>query len=85
MWGQIEWMKDRRHRIASRKGEEYECGWTLTVVSGAYFAAVGWDGYGACGTASYPSGVRPAFKVLYPLQKIQLQNQGCRKKNELKI
>lgn len=64
--GQIEWMKDRRHRIASRKGAEYECGWTSTVVSGACFAAVNWNGTAACNDASHPRGVRPAFKILYP-------------------
>jgi len=64
--GQIEWMKDRRHRIASRKGKEYECGWTSTVVSGAVFAHVGSHGNAACANASYPLGVRPAFKILYP-------------------
>lgn len=64
--GQIEWMKDRRHRIASRKGKEYECGWTSTVVSGAYFALVYGHGYASCDNASYPLGVRPAFKILYP-------------------
>lgn len=64
--GQIEWMKDRRHRIASRKGEEYEWGWTSTVVSGAYFATVASAGDALCNNASYPDGVRPAFKILYP-------------------
>ena len=64
--GQIEWMKDRRHCIASRKGEEYECGWTSTVVSGAHFAAVDGGGSATCSLASNPIGVRPAFKVLYP-------------------
>ena len=64
--GQIEWMKDNRHRIACRKGKEYECGWTSTVVSGAYFALVDSDGFAACAGASDPLGVRPAFKILYP-------------------
>lgn len=64
--GQIEWMKDRRNRIAYRKGKEYEWGWTPTVVSGAYFAYVYWDGSAGCSHASYPLGVRPAFKILYP-------------------
>ena len=64
--GQIEWMKDRRHRIASRKGKEYECGWTSTVVSGAAFARVNWTGYANCANASNACGVRPAFKILYP-------------------
>ena len=64
--GQIEWMKDRRRRIACRKGEECECGWTSTVVSGASFAYVDGDGYAHCYGASHPLGVRPAFKILYP-------------------
>ncbi len=64
--GQIEWMKDNRHRIACRKDKEYECGWTSTVVSGAYFARVGSHGGANCSGASYPLGVRPAFKILYP-------------------
>lgn len=63
--GQIEWMKDRRHRIAYRKGEEYEWGWTSTVVSDAYFASVRWYGDAIIYNASYPLGVRPAFKILY--------------------
>lgn len=64
--GQIEWMKDRRLRIASRKGEEYEWGWTQTVASGASFALVGWNGLAYCDNASDALGVRPAFKILYP-------------------
>lgn len=64
--GQIEWMKDRRHRIASRKGKEFEWGWTSTVVSGAYFALVYWNGNAYCANASHPLGVRPAFKIFYP-------------------
>lgn len=83
--GQIEWMKDRRHRMASRKDTEYECGWTSTVVSGANFASVNWGGDAYCYNASYPCGVRPSFKILYPLQKAQLQNKGSHIKNELKI
>lgn len=64
--GQIEWMKDRRHRIACRKGNEYEWGWMSTVVSGAFFALVSWYGLANCNYASYALGVRPAFKILYP-------------------
>ncbi len=63
--GQIEWMKDQRHRIACRKGKKYEWGWTSTVVSGALFANVYWNGFAGCRTASDPLGVRPAFKILY--------------------
>lgn len=64
--GQIEWMKDCRHRIASRKGEEYEWGWTQTVVSAERFASVHSFGGAHCYHASYDLGVRLAFKVLYP-------------------
>ncbi len=64
--GQIEWMKDRRHRVACRKGGKYERGWTSTVVSGAYFADVAGYGRAYCDSASSPLGVRPAFKILYP-------------------
>ncbi len=64
--GQIEWMKDNRRRIACRKGEEYECSWTSTVVSGALFANVDSCGDADCSGASSPLGVRPAFKILYP-------------------
>lgn len=63
--GQLEWMKDCRHRIACRKGR-CEWGWTSTVVSGAYFAYVYWLGYSNCDDASSAFGVRPAFKILYP-------------------
>lgn len=62
--GQIPWMKkDRRHRIASRKGEEYEWEWLATVVSGAAFALVGSSGAATYGSASGVLGVRPAFKI----------------------
>lgn len=62
--GQIEWMKDRRRRIASRKEEEYEWGWTSTVVSGAYFADVDGTGTARCSNVSDSIGVRPAFKII---------------------
>ena len=64
--GQIEWMKDNRRRIACRKGKEYECGWTSTVVSAPLFARVNGYGDADCSYASNPLGVRPAFKILYP-------------------
>lgn len=65
--GQIPWMKqDRRHRITSRNGDEYEWGWLATVVSGAYFAFVRSDGHAGCYDASDSKGVRPVFKILYP-------------------
>lgn len=63
--GQIEWLKDRRHRTACRKGKECELGWTSTVASGAYFAYVYWDGDASCTGASHVLGVRPAFKIFY--------------------
>ena len=62
--GQIPWMKqDRRHRIASRKGDEYELGWLATVVSGAHFAFVSYTGNATYRGASDSLGVRPAFKI----------------------
>lgn len=64
--GQIEWMKDRIHRIADRKGEKYECGWTSTIVSDTDFAFVDWYGDASRNNASDPHGVRPAFKIIYP-------------------
>ena len=64
--GQIEWMKDKRHRVACQKGEKYERGWTSTVVSGALFAYVDSDGDANYNNASHPLGVRPVFKILYP-------------------
>ena len=62
--GQIEWMKDRRRRIACRKDEEYEWGWTSTVVLGAYFANVAWNGDAGRNLSSGALGVRPAFKII---------------------
>ena len=68
--GQIPWMKqDRRHRIASRKGEEYEWGWLATVVSGADFALVVGDGNADCTNASNSLGVRPVFKLRHSIEK----------------
>lgn len=67
--GQIEWLEDRRNRIAYRKGKEYESGWTSTVVSGAHFANVRSDGNADRSGASYPHGVRPAFKITSKMER----------------
>ena len=61
--GQIEWMKDRRHRIADRKGETYEWGWLRSVVSETHFACVDGGGYAYGDSASSALGVRPAFAI----------------------
>ena len=61
--GQIEWMKDRRHRIADRKGETYEWGWLRSVVSATHFALVDYYGSAAHDSASDACGVRPAFAI----------------------
>lgn len=58
-------MKDRRNRIASREGEEYEWGWLQNMVeeSAANFANV--TGYGRANyhAASNSFGVRPVFML----------------------
>ena len=61
--GQIPYFKDRRHRIAERKGESYEWMWTSTVVSAADFACVGTYGNADHYGAGYALGVRPAFLI----------------------
>ncbi len=61
--GQIEWLKDRRHRIADRKGEPYEWGWLRSVVSASNFALVGYNGGASADGASDAYGVRPAFQI----------------------
>lgn len=62
--GQIHWMeKDRRHRIASRKGEEYEWGWLATVVLGMYFAYVDCSGSASYTDEWHYYGIRPVFKL----------------------
>jgi hypothetical protein len=63
--GQIEWMKDRRHRIADRNGEPYECWWLRSVVSATGFAFVGNIGGAGCNIASNAFGVRPAFAIKF--------------------
>ena len=61
--GQIPWMKDRRHRIVTRKGEEYEYWWLRGVVSASAFASVYLSGIAHGDGAGYARGVRPAFKI----------------------
>lgn len=61
--GQIEWLKDRRHRIAERKGESYEWGWLRSVVSATLFARVDTNGLANYNHASNAFGVRPAFMI----------------------
>ena len=62
--GQIPWIKqDRRRRIASRKGDEYEWEWLATVTSDARFARVSGNGLAYGGHASNSYGVRPVFKL----------------------
>jgi len=61
--GQIEWLKDRRHRITERKGDPYEWGWLRSVVSASSFAIVDSDGCADRGGASYAHGVCPAFLI----------------------
>lgn len=62
---QWELMKDRRNRIADRKGEEYEWGWLQNAVknSSAYFAYVNNYGNAYYVTASNSIGVRPVFQL----------------------
>ena len=61
---QWELMKDRRNRIAFRKGD-LEWGWLInkTKMSSAYFAAVNSYGYAYYSGASYSGGVRPVFQL----------------------
>lgn len=61
--GQIEWMKDRRHRVTTRRGDEYAYWWLPDVVSATAFAFVNAGGFAACAGALISLGVRPAFKI----------------------
>ena len=61
--GQIDWMNDRRHRIAIRKGNAYENGWTATPVSCGNFAYIKNHGSAATDYALANHGIRPAFQV----------------------
>lgn len=62
---QLPLMKDRRNRIASRKGEEYEWGWLQNrrQESAADFCYVGYGGRASGWNASLSIGVRPAFLI----------------------
>lgn len=60
--GQIEWMKDRRHRLAKVPKENDTASWWLRdVVSATSFADVHYGGYAYNIGASSSLGVRPAF------------------------
>lgn len=62
---QWELMKDRRNRVALRKGDEYEWGWLQNEMkeSAAGFAGVHWAGDSASAGAAYSVGVRPVIQV----------------------
>jgi len=61
--GQLEWFKDRHHRIATSAEDECVAWWLRDPVSAACFADV--DNYGLAGhlNASTAFGVRPAFAI----------------------
>lgn len=61
--GQIEWMKDRRHRMTVRKGNEYVYWWLRDAVLATAFALVTNFGLASFNNASTSHGVRPAFKI----------------------
>ncbi len=56
-------MKDRKNRIAMRKGDPYEWGWLMNRVknSASGFASVSYAGYAGYLGASAAHGVRPVF------------------------
>ena len=60
---QIEWMKDRRHRVTTRKDSEYVGWWLWDVISAENFAHVNHNGLAVYSNALYSLGVRPAFKI----------------------
>lgn len=62
--GQIPYFKNRRHRIAERRGCQYEYMWLRSVATPANFAYVSGGGFANCDSASASFGVRPAFKIL---------------------
>ncbi len=62
--GQIPYFKNRRHRIAERRGCSYEYMWLRSVALPAYFAFVNGNGNASYSNASTSGGVRPAFKIL---------------------
>lgn len=61
--GQLEWFKDRRHRIATSTEDEYVTWWLRDPVSAASFALVNHGGFANANYASYALGVRPAFAI----------------------
>ena len=64
--GQIEWFKDRRHRIAPHNGKDANW-WLRSVASAANFAYVDGGGYAGNNDASHTwVGVRPAFAISDP-------------------
>ena len=62
---QWELMKNRRNRIAERRGEKYEWGWLQNKVKGpsANFAGVDLRGNANTYYASNTFGVRPVFQL----------------------
>lgn len=58
-------MKDRRNRIADRKGDESEWGWLMNRIKEhtMYFANVSHGGDACNCNASYAFGVRPVFAL----------------------
>lgn len=64
--GQIEWMKDRMHRIAYLDGDLMS-GWTSTKVSDDVFVSVTRSGYKELRAAHENLGIRPAFRMFHPL------------------
>ena len=64
--GQIEWFKDRRHRIAPHNGKDANW-WLRSVTSASYFALVAGGGVATDSNASGAwVGVRPAFAIFDP-------------------
>ena len=62
--GQLEYFKDRRHKIACVPGEEDGAYWWLRdVVSASYFASIAGTGLAYPDNASDANGVRPAFTI----------------------
>ena len=61
--GQLEWFKDRRHRIATSAEDEYVAWWLRDPVSAAAFALVPDGGHAHNTNASHALGVRPAFAI----------------------
>jgi len=60
--GQIEWMRDREHGMAKRKGKP-EWYWLRDPVSAAGFAHVNNAGIAGLSGAGYSLGIRLAFKI----------------------